>query len=67
MEQVVSCLTLAARCYGKSITTIEVRARADTLHPVQAAFFHHDGFQFGHCTPRQIMSAAVQIKEGHAG
>jgi xanthine dehydrogenase YagT iron-sulfur-binding subunit len=66
-RRVVSCLTLAARCQGKAITTIEGLASGDELHPVQAAFLHHDGFQCGYCTPGQIMSAAALISEGHAG
>ena len=66
-RRVLSCLTLAARCQGKAITTIEGLAAGDDLHPAQAAFLHHDGFQCGYCTPGQIMSAAALIKEGHAG
>ncbi len=66
-RRVLSCLTLAARCQGKAITTIEGLSRGDELHPVQAAFLHHDGFQCGYCTPGQIMSATALIKEGHAG
>jgi xanthine dehydrogenase YagT iron-sulfur-binding subunit len=66
-RRVVSCLTLAARCQGKAITTIEGLGAGDDLHPVQAAFLHHDGFQCGYCTPGQIMSAVALIKEGHAG
>jgi xanthine dehydrogenase YagT iron-sulfur-binding subunit len=66
-RRVVSCLTLAARCQGKAIATIEGLASGGVLHPVQAAFLHHDGFQCGYCTPGQIMSAVALIKEGHAG
>jgi xanthine dehydrogenase YagT iron-sulfur-binding subunit len=66
-RRVVSCLTLAARCQGKAITTIEGLASGGDLHPVQAAFLHHDGFQCGYCTPGQIMSAVALIHEGHAG
>jgi xanthine dehydrogenase YagT iron-sulfur-binding subunit len=66
-RRVISCLTLAVRCHGKQITTIEGLAEAGHLHPVQAAFMEHDGFQCGYCTPGQIMSAVALIKEGHAG
>ena len=67
-RRVVSCLTLAARCQGKEITHDRgAGARGPSLHPVQAAFIEHDGFQCGYCTPGQIMSAAALIKEGHAG
>jgi xanthine dehydrogenase YagT iron-sulfur-binding subunit len=66
-RRVVSCLTLAARCQGKEIITIEGLASEGRLHPVQAAFVEHDALQCGYCTPGQIMSAAALIKEGHAG
>ena len=41
-RRVVSCLTLAVRCQGKAITTIEGLSSGADLHPVQAAFLHHD-------------------------
>ncbi len=66
-RRVVSCLTLAVRAEGHAITTIEGLAADGELHPVQAAFLHHDGFQCGYCTPGQIMSAVAVIDEGHAG
>ena len=64
-RRIVSCLTLAVRCQGKEIMTIEGLASEGHLHPVQAAFVEHDGFQCGYCTPGQIMSAVALIKEGH--
>jgi xanthine dehydrogenase YagT iron-sulfur-binding subunit len=66
-RRILSCLTLASRCQGKEITTIEGLAAGEKLHPVQTAFIEHDGLQCGYCTPGQIMSAAALIKEGHAG
>jgi xanthine dehydrogenase YagT iron-sulfur-binding subunit len=65
-RRVNACLTLAARCEGKAITTIEGLARGDELHPMQAAFVAHDGFQCGYCTPGQIMSAVALVEEGRA-
>ncbi len=62
-----SCLALAISLDGASILTIEGVAHGDTLHPVQAAFIAHDGFQCGFCTPGQIMSAIGLIQEGQAG
>jgi xanthine dehydrogenase YagT iron-sulfur-binding subunit len=61
------CLVLAVGCDGAQILTIEGLARGDALHPVQAAFIAHDGFQCGFCTPGQIMSAVGLIQEGQAG
>jgi xanthine dehydrogenase YagT iron-sulfur-binding subunit len=61
-----SCLSLAVVHEGDEITTIEGLANGDQLHPVQAAFLEHDGFQCGYCTPGQICSAVACITEGHA-
>jgi xanthine dehydrogenase YagT iron-sulfur-binding subunit len=66
-HRVLACLTLAARCDDKAITTIEGLAIGDELHPMQAAFLEHDAFQCGYCTPGQIMSAVALVQEGHAG
>ena len=65
-RRVNACLTLALTCEGDEITTIEGLANGDELHPVQAAFIKHDGFQCGYCTPGQICSAVACIQEGHA-
>jgi xanthine dehydrogenase YagT iron-sulfur-binding subunit len=59
-------LTLVASVDGQAITTIESLTRDGELHPVQAAFLDHDGFQCGYCTPGQIMSAVALIQEGRA-
>ena len=66
-RRINSCIALAVSCDGAAVTTIEGLARGDILHPVQAAFLEHDGFQCGFCTPGQIMSAVGLISEGHAG
>ncbi|MBW4599322.1 MAG: (2Fe-2S)-binding protein [Calothrix sp. FI2-JRJ7] len=65
-HRINSCLALAASYDGEEITTIEGLAQDEDLHPVQAAFIEHDGFQCGYCTPGQIMSAVGMLKEGHA-
>ena len=65
-RRVNSCLALALSHDGADILTIEGVAQGDQLHPVQAAFIAHDGFQCGFCTPGQIMSAIGMIREGHA-
>jgi len=62
-RRVNSCLTLAVTVSGSEITTIEGLAHGDELHPVQAAFLEHDGFQCGYCTPGQICSAVALLKE----
>ena len=66
-RRINSCLALAVGCDGANVVTIEGLARGDALHPVQAAFIAHDGFQCGFCTPGQIMSAVGLIQEGQAG
>jgi xanthine dehydrogenase YagT iron-sulfur-binding subunit len=62
-QRVNACLTLAVMAQGKPIATIEGLARGEQLHPVQAAFLEHDGFQCGYCTPGQIMSAIGLLAE----
>jgi len=70
-RRVNSCLALALSHDGADILTIEGVAQGATngeqLHPVQAAFIAHDGFQCGFCTPGQIMSAIGMIREGQTG
>jgi xanthine dehydrogenase YagT iron-sulfur-binding subunit len=66
-RRVLSCLTLTAMCEGKSVTTIEGLATGETLHPLQAAFIKHDGFQCGYCTPGQICSAVALMNEAKNG
>ncbi|RYY70923.1 MAG: 2Fe-2S iron-sulfur cluster binding domain-containing protein [Chitinophagaceae bacterium] len=66
-QRVLSCLSLAVMQNDKKITTIEGLQKGEELHPMQAAFIKHDGFQCGYCTPGQIMSAVACINEGHAG
>jgi len=66
-ERIISCLALAVQYDGREITTVEGLAKGDTLHPLQAAFVEHDGFQCGYCTPGQICSAigmAGEIERG---
>ena len=62
-----SCLTLAAMHDGQAITTIEGLADGDKLHPLQAAFIEHDGFQCGYCTSGQICSAMGMLSESRVG
>ena len=66
-RRINSCLTLAVMHEGASITTIEGLGTPEDLHPLQAAFVKHDGYQCGYCTPGQICSAVAvldEIKEG---
>ncbi|MEP6849219.1 MAG: 2Fe-2S iron-sulfur cluster-binding protein [Acidobacteriota bacterium] len=66
-RRVLSCLTLAAQCEGRDVTTTEGLAKGDELHPMQAAFIKHDGFQCGFCTPGQICSAIALMQEAKNG
>lgn len=66
-RRVLSCLTLAATCKGKEVTTVEGFAKGDELHPIQAAFIKYDGFQCGYCTPGQICSAVALLDEAKRG
>lgn len=66
-RRINSCLALAVSLDGADILTIEGVAQGNELHPVQAAFIAHDGFQCGFCTPGQIMSAIGLIREAQSG
>ena len=66
-RRINSCLTLAVMHQGDKITTIEGLGTPDNLHPMQAAFIKHDGYQCGYCTPGQICSALAVLDEIKAG
>ena len=66
-RRINSCLTLAVMHDGQPITTIEGLAEGDRLHPLQAAFVEHDGFQCGCCTSGQICSAVGMLAESRQG
>jgi len=62
-RRINSCLTLAAMHEGDEITTIEGLGQPGSLHPMQASFVEHDGYQCGYCTSGQIMSGVALLKE----
>jgi len=66
-RRINSCLTLAVMHEGDKVTTIEGLGTPDKLHPLQAAFIKHDGYQCGYCTPGQICSAKAVLEEIKAG
>lgn len=66
-RRIASCLTLAAMQQGAEITTIEGLGTPENLHPLQAAFIKHDGYQCGYCTSGQICSAVAMLRELEAG
>ncbi|WP_248313524.1 aldehyde dehydrogenase iron-sulfur subunit PaoA [Bosea sp. F3-2] len=66
-RRINSCLTLAVMHESDSVTTIEGLGTPENLHPMQAAFVKHDGYQCGYCTPGQICSAVAVLDEIKAG
>ncbi|PMQ13008.1 aldehyde dehydrogenase iron-sulfur subunit PaoA [Janthinobacterium sp. AD80] len=66
-QRINSCLTLAVMHDGAKVTTIEGLGTPEKLHPMQAAFIAHDGFQCGYCTPGQICSAVAALGEIRQG
>jgi xanthine dehydrogenase YagT iron-sulfur-binding subunit len=66
-RRINSCLTLAVMHEGGSVTTVEGLGTPQNLHPMQAAFVKHDGYQCGFCTPGQICSAVAVLEEIKAG
>jgi xanthine dehydrogenase YagT iron-sulfur-binding subunit len=66
-RRTTSCLTLAVMHEGDEVTTIEGLGTPRNLHPMQAAFVKHDGYQCGFCTPGQVCSAVAMLEEVKAG
>ncbi|MBP0495241.1 aldehyde dehydrogenase iron-sulfur subunit PaoA [Roseomonas indoligenes] len=66
-RRVYSCLTLAVMHEGDEVTTIEGLGQPENLHPMQAAFVKHDGYQCGYCTPGQICASVAMLQEIKAG
>lgn len=66
-ERINACLSLAVQHQGDRITTIEGLGTPEALHPIQAAFVRHDGYQCGYCTPGQICSAVAVLDEIRRG
>lgn len=66
-RRINSCLSLAVMHEGDNITTIEGLGTPQNMHPMQAAFVKHDGYQCGYCTPGQICSAVAVLGEIEAG
>jgi xanthine dehydrogenase YagT iron-sulfur-binding subunit len=66
-RRINACLTLAVMHQGSEITTIEGLGQPEALHPMQAAFVKHDGYQCGYCTPGQICSGVAVLAEIKAG
>ena len=66
-ERINSCLSLAVQHQGDKVTTIEGLGTPEKLHPMQAAFIKHDGYQCGYCTPGQICSAVAVLEEIRRG
>jgi xanthine dehydrogenase YagT iron-sulfur-binding subunit len=66
-RRINACLTLAVMHQNDAITTIEGLGTPEALHPMQAAFIKHDGFQCGYCTPGQICSSVAVLEEIKAG
>jgi xanthine dehydrogenase YagT iron-sulfur-binding subunit len=66
-RRINSCLALAVAHQGDEIITVEGLANGDQLHPLQASFIEHDGFQCGYCTSGQICSAVALLDEAKNG
>ena len=65
-EAVPSCITLAVRCEGRSVETIEGMATQGRLDRLQRAFHEKLGTQCGFCTPGMIMAAEALLRRNPA-
>jgi xanthine dehydrogenase YagT iron-sulfur-binding subunit len=66
-ERINACLSLAVQHEGDDVITIEGLGTPQRLHPMQAAFVKHDGYQCGYCTPGQVCSAVSVLEEIRRG
>ncbi len=65
-EPALSCMTLAIRCEGREIVTIEGLSQNGELHPLQKSAVEHGAVQCGFCTPGWLMSAKVLLDNNKA-
>ena len=61
-EAVLACITLAMRCEGKNVETIEALATQGRLNRLQKAFHEKLGAQCGFCTPGMIMASEALLR-----
>ena len=61
-EAIPSCLTLAVRCEGRVIGTVEGLARQGRPDRLQRAFHERLGTQCGFCTPGMIMASEALLR-----
>jgi 4-hydroxybenzoyl-CoA reductase subunit gamma len=61
-EPQLACITLAARCEGKRVETIEGVAQGGRLSRLQRAFHEKLGTQCGFCTPGMVMAAEALLR-----
>lgn len=61
-QPVLSCITLAVRCAGRSVETIEGLTAHGRPNALQQAFHEKLGTQCGYCTPGMIMAAEALLR-----
>jgi len=61
-EPRLACITLAARCDGQAVETIEALAVDGRMSRLQQAFHEKLGTQCGFCTPGMIMAAEALLR-----
>lgn len=60
---VKSCLVMAGKADGESVTTVEGVSEAGEFNEVQEAFVDHFASQCGYCTPGFVMSATEYLSD----
>ena len=61
-EPRLACITLAVRCEGAEVETIEALAANGRMSRLQQAFHEKLGTQCGFCTPGMIMAAEALLR-----
>jgi 4-hydroxybenzoyl-CoA reductase subunit gamma len=65
-EPALACITLAVRCQGRRVETIEGVAHDGRMSRLQRAFHERLGTQCGFCTPGMIMAAEALLRRDPA-
>jgi carbon-monoxide dehydrogenase small subunit len=60
---VLSCMTLAIECDGRTVRTVEGLGQGENLSAIQQAFLDQGAVQCGFCTPGMLLSTTALLEK----